>query len=193
MASPPKSSTCPNSLPPIFTLAAAGGSSGCTESVSPNFPHASADKLRLTLMLKKALAKSVPGYEFSGRTTAAAVTPPGSIKFIPTGPKPFQSSLASSPVFRVYFLGYWNEIPEATSLYVTVEGRFFTTLFATGFSLTARIGVTTGLTVDELDGWLELGVETRVPSFDLEQPTAPKLIISSKPAASAAIRLPLDA
>jgi len=94
----------------------------------------------------------------------------------------------------VYFLGYWNEIPEATSLYVTVEGRFFTTFFATGFSLTARIGViATGLTVDELDGWLELGVETRVPSFDLEQPTAAKLIIISKLAASAAIRLPLDA
>jgi len=102
--------------------------------------------------------------------------------------------LASSPVFRAYFLGYWKEIPEATSLYVTVEGRFFTTFFATGFSLTARIGVIgTGLTADELDGWLELGVETRVPSFDLEQPTAAKLVIISKLAARAAFRLPLDA
>jgi hypothetical protein len=101
--------------------------------------------------------------------------------------------LASSPVFRAYFLGYWNEIPEATSLYVTVEGRFFTTFFATGFSLTARIGVIgTGLTADELD-WLELGVEARVPSFDLEQPTAAKLVIISKLAARAAFRLPLDA
>jgi len=79
-------------------------------------------------------------------------------------------------------------------LYVTVEGRFFTTFFATGFSLTARIGVIgTGLTVDELDGWLELGVETRVPSFDLEQPTAAKLVMISKLAARAAFRLPLDA
>jgi len=62
-------------LPAIFTLAATFGSSGCTEFVSPNFPHASADKVRLTLMLKKAEAKSVPGYESSGRTTAEPAEP----------------------------------------------------------------------------------------------------------------------
>jgi hypothetical protein len=50
-----------------------------------------------------------------------------------------------------------------------------------------------GVTLAELDSWLDPLLETRVGSFDLEQPTAAKLVMISKLVATAATCLPLGA
>jgi hypothetical protein len=94
----------------------------------------------------------------------------------------------------MYFLGYWKETPAATSLYVTVAGRFFSTFLTGTFS--AKAGVDANAVVEapldmEPDSPLELLLATLVGSFDFEQPTAARLVIISKLATIAEACLPL--
>src|ERR1039458_677067 len=79
-----------------------------------NSPHCSAVSALFTLTLKNAEARSLFGYADSGTATAATATPPGCTKSIGTGSDDTSSS-AASPVFSVYFRGYWNESPEVLS------------------------------------------------------------------------------
>jgi hypothetical protein len=114
------------------------------------------------------------------------------MKFIGTGPNPFHSSFASSPVFSAYLRGYWKETPEATSLYVTVDERFFVTFFdfSAGTELAGSAGVeaATGAGVVICEVLLDI----RLGSFDFEQPTTTDVTIS-KLAITAVACLPLSA
>jgi hypothetical protein len=100
--------------------------------------------------------------------------------------------LASSPVLSRYFLGYWKETPEATSLYVTVAGRFFTVFLGVVYSFETAAAGTAAVEATVVSGlviWLEPLVEGRGDSFDLEQPTTTKLVKISKPDVNAATGL----
>jgi hypothetical protein len=93
-----------------------------------------------TLTLTNADVKSVSGYRLPGNSMAARVVPPGSAKFIGTGPRPGQDICASSPVFNLYLRGYVIEIPYSRFTYVAVAGRSFLTLLGAGAGAAAVEG-----------------------------------------------------
>src|SRR5271155_1332555 len=105
------------SVEPTLTFSASTGSpSALLVSTKAKCSHCCSEALRLTFTLKKADAKSVPGYEPLGAETVATAIPPGSTKFIGTSPTPASSGCALSPEVSANFRGKRKETPELESL-----------------------------------------------------------------------------
>src|SRR6202158_3723178 len=94
------------SVEPILTFSASTGSPPAlgVSTTAKGAPSCS-ETLRLTFTVKKADAKSVPGYELAGRATVATATPPGSTKFIGTSPQPASWGCALPPEVSANFRG----------------------------------------------------------------------------------------